>query len=398
MKRSLTKKTTKPFILGIVTGSRADFGIWTSIIEAIIKENDLKLQILATEWQSRLDIDTWKLRQEHITIEIKNIPIPSPGETLVEMGHSLLETSRSFLQLFKLNKPHALLVLGDRYETFAATQAAFCHRIPIIHFHGGETTEGAVDDTFRTCISAFADLHFVAALPFKEKLVGMGIKPNKIIHSGSPSLETIQKIAAQVMREKVADYYFEQTLPEDNHILVVFNPVTRLGDLGMLELKELIAAIKDLPFPLVVSKSYGDPACLIFNEELKKMINSRKIKGDLEIIEGHQDIFIYFLKTAKMIVGNSSAALIEAPFLKVPTINVGIRQKGRLSAKHTIHVPAEKEAILKAILKADTDDWRKKVQSDISPYGNGTATKKIIPALHKYLNEKYPNHHDKKKQ
>lgn len=397
MKRSLTKKNTKPFILGIVTGSRADFGIWTSIIEAIIKERDLKLQILATEWQSRMDIDFWKLTHPNLTIEIKNIPIPAPGETLVEMGHSLLETSRSFLQLFKLNKPHALLVLGDRYETFAATQAAFCHRIPIIHFHGGETTEGAVDDTFRTCISAFADLHFVAAQRFKEKLEGMGIKSNKIINSGSPSLETIQNIAAHMKREEIERLFFEEPLPEDNQILIAFHPVTRMGDMGMQELKELIAAIKDLPYPLVVSMSYGDPACLLFNEELKKMLHSRKIKGDLEIVNGHQDIFIYFLKTAKMIVGNSSAALIEAPFLKVPTINVGIRQKGRLSAKYTIHVPAEKEAILKAIQKADTEEWRKKVQGDTSPYGNGTATKKIIPALHKYLNEKYPNHQDKKK-
>lgn len=397
MKRSLTKKTTKPFILGIVTGSRADFGIWTSIIEAIIKESDLRLQILATEWQSRMDIEVWKYTQPNLTIEIKNIPIPAPGETLVEMGHSLVETSRSFLQLFKLNKPHALLVLGDRYETFAATQAAFCHRIPIIHFHGGETTEGAVDDTFRTCISAFADLHFVAAQRFKQKLEGMGIKSNKIINSGSPSLETIQKIAAQVKREDVANFYFEQALPQNNHILIVFHPVTRLADMGMKELIELIAALKDLPYPLVVSLTYGDPACLLFNNKLESLLKSRKIKGDIKLVYGYQEGFIYFLKTAKMIVGNSSAALIEAPFLKVPTINVGIRQKGRLSAKHTIHVPAEKEAILKAILKADTDDWRKKVQSDISPYGNGTATKKIIPALYKYLNEKYPNHHDKKK-
>lgn len=390
MKRSLTRKNVKPFILGIITGSRADFGIWTSIIEAILKENDIKLQLFATEWQSRTEIEAWKNSQQNLTIEIKNIQIPAPGESLMDMGHSLLETSRIFMQLFKTNKPHALLVLGDRYETFAATQAAFYHRIPIIHFHGGETTEGAVDDAFRTSISAFSDLHFVAAQSFKEKLEGMGIKSNKIINSGSPSLEKIKQYS-RYNRELCTPAYGNQTLPEGNHILIVFHPVTRYQDMGLQELNELIAAVKDLDQALVISLGYSDPACLIFNKKLKELVRYRKRKDDLILLEGDNIGFIYFFRTARMILGNSSAALIEAPFLKVPAINVGIRQKGRLSAKYTIHVPAEKEAIQKAIQKANTEKWRIKVQADISPYGNGTATKKIIPALRKYLNDKYPN-------
>jgi UDP-hydrolysing UDP-N-acetyl-D-glucosamine 2-epimerase len=298
------------------------------------------------------------------------------------------------------------MVLGDRYETFAAAQAAFCHRIPLIHFHGGETTEGAVDDTFRTCISAFSDLHFVAAEPFKQKLVSMGILPNKIFTSGAPSLERIKTLSLMKKEDFLSAEKFKN-IPktdevrsqeaiqgildshEEKFIVVAFNPVTRLSDLGRQERDALIEAIKDLPIQLILSLGYADPGCLEFNEAFKELSEYRKNR-DVILYGNSIYQYIYYLTRAQMIIGNSSSGLIEAPFLKTPSINVGVRQKGRLSSGTTLHVPAEKEAILRAIQKAGTLEWKNKVRGDASPYGNGTATRKIIPIIRKWLIEKYP--------
>ncbi len=407
MNPSVSKKAKRPFILGLVTGARSDFGIWQSIIEALARSEDFCLQILSTGWYPRNEIAEYLIGHDVSFVEIKSLSIPPPGDTLEEMGVSMVETSRQFLRLFTETRPHAVMVLGDRYETFAAAQAAFCHRIPLIHFHGGETTEGAVDDTFRTCISAFSDLHFVAAEPFKQKLVSMGIRPNKIVTSGAPSLEKIKTLS--LMRKE--DFLTEAKLmntPEtdeirlqeaiqgilDSHeerfIVVAFNPVTRLSDLGRQERDALIEAIKDLPIQLILSLGFADPGCLEFNEAFEELWKYRD-KRDVLLRGSSIHQYIYYLTHAQMIIGNSSSGLIEAPFLKTPSINVGIRQKGRLSSSTTLHVPAEKDALLQAIQKAGTLEWKNKVRADASPYGNGTATRKIIPVIRKWLIEKYPD-------
>ena len=406
MRPSASKKSKRPFVLGLVTGARSDFGIWQSIIEAFRRSEDFYLQIMATSWYPRAEIREFSTGQDESFVEMINLSIPPPGDTLEEMGVSMVETSRQFLRLFSETRPHAVMVLGDRYETFAAAQAAFLHHIPLIHFHGGETTEGAVDDTFRTCISALSDLHFVAAAPFKQKLVNMGIKPGKIINSGSPSLEQIKAISLLKKKNFLINDFLQQNLSnpeeqnqtgrleirhphEEEFIIVAFNPVTKLPDLGKQERDELIEAIKDLPCQLILSLNFGDPSCLEFNKAFQKLWEYRK-KRDVLLKGNSLHSYIYFLSRAQMIIGNSSSGLIEAPFLNTPTINVGIRQKGRLSSSTTLHVPAEKEAILQAIQKAGTEKWRNKVRQDTSPYGNGTATRKIIPVIRNWLNEKYP--------
>ncbi len=406
MKPSVSKKSKRPFILGLVTGARSDFGIWQSIIEALGRSEDFCLQILSTGWYPRNDIVEYLIGHDVSFVEIISLSIPPPGDTLEEMGVSMVETSRQFLRLFTEIRPHAVMVLGDRYETFAAAQAAFCHRIPLIHFHGGETTEGAVDDTFRTCISAFSDLHFVAAEPFKQKLVSMGILPNKIVTSGAPSLERIKTLSLMKKEDFLSAEKFKN-IPktdevrsqeaiqgildshEEKFIVVAFNPVTRLSDLGRQERDALIEAIKDLPIQLILSLGYADPGCLEFNEAFKELSEYRKNR-DVILYGNSIYQYIYYLTRAQMIIGNSSSGLIEAPFLKTPSINVGVRQKGRLSSGTTLHVPAEKEAILRAIQKAGTLEWKNKVRGDASPYGNGTATRKIIPIIRKWLIEKYP--------
>lgn len=367
----------KPFSLAYVTGSRADYGIWESITYGLKKEKRFRLSCIATGPQlDAVQKGTFPEKPDF------QVPIPPAGTHIREMGESMVTACSGFFALFDSFRPDALLVLGDRYETLAATQAAFFHQIPIVHFHGGETTEGSLDNTFRTCISTLADLHFVAASPFRDKLLASGIPPASVRVCGAPGLDRLARISHQHIRQS------EKVLKKEKYILVSFHPVTRLPDLGLGELDQLLAALKPEPGKLILSRTFGDSAASEFNSRLEAF---RKERGYRDRFVNEQDTPDYAecLRHAEILIGNSSSGLIEAPWFKVPVINVGIRQKGRLSTPHTLHVPAKKKAIQAAILQARQPEWKQQVKRDKNPYGNGQSMKVIIPALLNWLEKKY---------
>lgn len=367
----------KVFSLAYVTGSRADFGIWESIAFGLKKEKRLRLSCIATGSQLHaVQKGTFPVTPDY------QVPIPDAGRHIREMGESLSVAYAGFLALFDTFRPDALLVLGDRYESLAAAQAAFFQQIPIVHFHGGETTEGSLDNTFRTCISALADWHFVAAQPFREKLLATGISPASVRVCGAPGLDRFARISPAHIRR------CERVLKKEKYLLVSFHPVTRLPDLGLSELDQLLAALKQEPRKLILSRTFGDSAASEFNSRLEDFWNER---GQRDGFVNEEDIPDYgeCLRHAELLIGNSSSGLIEAPWFRVPVLNVGIRQKGRLSTAHTLHVPAKKKAIQAALLQALQPEWKQQVKRDKNPYGSGYSMKVIVPALLNWLEKKH---------
>lgn len=367
----------KTFSLAYVTGSRADYGIWESITYGLKKEKKIRLSCIATGTQlEAVQNGTFPVNPDY------QVPIPPAGTHIREMGESMAVASQRFLSFFDRFRPDALLVLGDRYETLAAAQAAFFHQIPIVHFHGGETTEGSLDNTFRTCISTLADLHFVAAPLFRDKLLASGISPATVRVCGAPGLDRFARISQHHIRQS------ERVLKKEKYLLVSFHPVTRLPDLGLGELDQLLAALKQEPRKLILSRTFGDSAASVYNSRLDALWKER---GQRDGFVNEKDIPDYAecLRHAEVLIGNSSSGLIEAPWFRVPVINVGIRQKGRLSTAHTLHVPAKKKAIQTAILQALQPEWKQQVKRDKNPYGNGQSVKVIVPALLNWLEKIY---------
>lgn len=372
-------KHRRKFALTVLTGSRADAGIMGYIFQALAQEPELDLTLIATGAHTFQSNSADTLIQEFNQKPDVWIPIPKPGESRVEMGYSMQAAFEKFLNYFHSAKTDVLLILGDRYEACAAAQAAWFCQIPVIHFHGGETTLGSMDNIFRDAISRMASLHFVAAAPFKKRLIKMGI-PDKTIHvSGAPGLDRIK-----------AELNFKEDdlkiTPNQTYILATFHPVSLLADLGKKEKTALLSALNEISLPIVFSLSFGEPFSEVFNADIREFIAKRKGK-DILLTGEHPSEYLHYLKNAALVIGNSSSGLIEAPYFKVPVINVGERQKGRLATKHTLHIEGNKEALLKGIKQALKKDWRAKVQKDRNPYGQGKALETIIPEIQNWLHQ-----------
>jgi GDP/UDP-N,N'-diacetylbacillosamine 2-epimerase (hydrolysing) len=365
------------FVLDLVTGSRADAGILGYFYNQLLKEKNLILRLIATGTHTTGTSYRNQPIDEFGAIPDFFVPIPRPGNNLTDMGYSMTAALKGFLDYFKNSNSDAIIILGDRYESYAAAQAACFCQIPIIHLHGGEITKGSLDNFFRDAISKLASLHLVAADVFKKRLVQLGIASKYVFVTGALGLD------------RISDFNNNNTIVrplKDDYILATFHPVSLLPDLGIAERNALLESLEDLPLKIVFSKSFGEPLSDAFNETIKRFIHQRKEK-DL-ILEGKcPQEYLHYMKHALLVIGNSSSGLIEAPFFKIPIINVGVRQNDRLSSKHTLHVKAEKSSISNAIAKSLTSQWRARVLKDVNPYGNGDAIKKIVPTIQKWLNQ-----------
>jgi UDP-hydrolysing UDP-N-acetyl-D-glucosamine 2-epimerase len=260
--------------------------------------------------------------------------------------------------VYAAEKPKIVVVLGDRYEMLAAALAALFMKIPIAHIHGGETTTGAFDNSMRHAISHMADIHFVATDDFAMKLVKMGIHPYTITTSGAPGLDGVEGNSAKRDRKL---------------ILVTYHPVTRLADNGMSGLVALCKALKEYDgYDITFTGVNNDPGCDEFREYIKLFcVNSSKktIKENLN----HQE-YIALMQHAAVVVGNSSAALIEAPWVGVPSINIGERQNGRPLSSSVFSSMDDMGHALMLV-----NDW--------NPAYRGGAAAKIVGAISTWLDK-----------
>jgi UDP-N-acetylglucosamine 2-epimerase (non-hydrolysing)/GDP/UDP-N,N'-diacetylbacillosamine 2-epimerase (hydrolysing) len=365
----------------VVTGGRAEYDLLRSLMREIRDDGALELQLIATGMHLAKEFGlTYKtIEADGFRINEK-VEMPLSGDTALEVtkatGHAVIGFADAFARL----KPDLAVVLGDRYEILAAAQAALLARIPIAHLHGGELTEGALDDSIRHAITKMSALHFTAAEPYRKRVIQMGESPSRVFNFGAPGLDSAAR-APTLSREE-----FEEKLGFKlgrQSFLVTYHPET-LGDKAPEDIAhELLAALDEFPDARVIlTKANADAGGRAINAVIEKY---QRANGDRVYLTAALGYPLYFnaIRHVDAVVGNSSSGVIEAPFFKKPTVNIGNRQKGRLRAASVIDCGESKTEIIAAVRRALSPAFQSTLSSVESPYGRGDTATRIKEALKK---------------
>ena len=359
----------------IITGTRAEYGLLRWVIDGVQRSEKLKLQIIATGMHlspefgltfKEIEKDGYKIDKK---VEML-ISSDSPSGITKSVGIGMI----GFSYAIKSLKPDLVLVLGDRFEMFAAVSAAMIARIPVAHCHGGETTEGSIDEPIRHSITKMSQLHFVASQDYKNRVIQLGEHPDRVFLVGGLGIDNINKI--QLLNKKDLEKSIDFKFGKKN-LLVTFHPVTLENSTSKEQMFELLSALKELSstnifFTMPNADTDGRIIFKLIDDFVSKNAHSKAF------ISLGQKRYLSMIKYVDAVVGNSSSGLLEVPSFKKATINIGDRQRGRTKAKSVIDCKPERKSILEAIEKAYTKDFQKTLKFVKNPYGEGGASKKIV--------------------
>jgi GDP/UDP-N,N'-diacetylbacillosamine 2-epimerase (hydrolysing) len=363
----------------IVTGTRADYGLLRWVIDGIHISKQLQLQIVVTGMHLSPEFG---LTVQHI--EADGYPIDWRVEMLLSsdtavsitksMGLGLIGFADAFVWL----QPDLLLVLGDRYEIMVAAQAAMIAGIPIAHLHGGELTEGAYDDAIRHSITKMAHLHFVAAEEYRQRVIQLGEGPERVFCVGGLGIDNIMRL--ELLNRQQLEDSLNFKLGEQN-LLVTFHPVTLEKGSSAEQMAELFSALDEFPdFHVIFTMPNADTDGRVLFQMIENYADSRSNACSFTSLG--QLRYLSCIQHMDVVVGNSSSGLLEVPSFRIPTINIGDRQRGRLKAKSVIDCPPKSTFISTSIRLALSPTCQRLLQQlFVNPYGDGGASEKIVSKL-----------------
>lgn len=363
----------------VVTGTRAEFGLLRWLMQAIQHEPELELQVLATGMHLSPEFGMTYREIEHAGFAINaKIEMLLSADTASAVTKSMGLGLISYADTYERLAPDLIVVLGDRFEIFAATAAALIAGIPVAHLHGGETTEGAFDEALRHSITKMSHLHFVAAEDYRRRVIQLGEQPEKVFLVGGLGVDAIKRIKL-LDREKLEESLGFKFGPRN--LLITFHPVTLEGQNSSgQQMAELLAALEDLEDTHLI---FTMPNADTGGRELAMMVN--------DFVESHQNACVHTslgqqrylscMKYVDAVVGNSSSGLAEAPSMGIATLNIGDRQKGRLLASSVINCEPTKQSISDALSTMFDPAFRSKLTSTKNPYGSGGASEKIVEVI-----------------
>lgn len=365
----------------IVTGTRAEYGLLRWVMEDIRQKPGLELQVIATGMHLSPEFGLTYLEIERDDFRIDRkletlLSADTPSGLAKSMGLGLISIGEALQQL----KPDLMLVLGDRFEIFSAVAAAMVARIPVVHLHGGETTEGAFDEAIRHSITKMSHLHFVAAEEYRKRVIQLGEHPDRVFLVGGLGVDSLKKLTMLDRRELEASLGFE--LGRKN-LLVTFHPTTLENSSSFQQMEALLEALEMLEdthliFTMPNADTDGRVLFNLVEKFVAKHSNARAYTslGQLR--------YLSCIRHVDGVVGNSSSGLTEVPSFGKGTINIGDRQKGRLRADSVIDCSPDKKSIERALHLLYSKAFQTTLKNVRNPYGEGGASKKIVQVLQEY--------------
>ncbi|HZX31790.1 MAG TPA: UDP-N-acetylglucosamine 2-epimerase [Rhodocyclaceae bacterium] len=363
----------------VVTGTRAEYGLLRGLLSELRETSGITVQLIATAMHLAPEFG-----RTVAEIEADGFPIDRRLEILVasDSGAGMAKSAGlgmlSFADAFAELKPDVVVLLGDRFEILAAASAAMLMGIPIAHLHGGEITEGAVDDSIRHAVSKMAALHFAAAEPYRQRLLQMGEAEERVFNVGGLGVDAILRVprlSREALEESLGFRFGERNL------LVTFHPATAEDGDPAQQCEELLAALDRFPeVKLLVTLPNADAGGRAIAARLQAWGAGQPDRVGVFASVGQQR-YLSALAIVDGVVGNSSSGLLEAPSFGIGTVNIGSRQQGRLRADSVIDCPPEREAISQAVTTLLAPEFRKKLAGVYNPYGTGGAAKKIAAVL-----------------
>ena len=368
----------------VITGTRAEYGLLKPLIRKIKENEELQLQLIITGMHLSPEFGlTYKEIEEDGFLIDEKVEMLLSSDTPVGISKSMGLVMIGFADVFERLKPDMIVVLGDRYEIFAAASAASVARIPIAHLHGGETTEGAFDEAFRHSITKMSYLHFTSTEEYRKRVIQLGESPDRVFNVGAIGIESIKelKLLGKKELEKSINFEFGKKT-----VLVTFHPVTLENSTSKDQFQDLINALdKFNNFKIIFTKANSDTDGRIINTMIDKYVENNKDKA-IAFASMGQLKYLSAMKYVDLVIGNSSSGIIEVPSFKVPTINIGDRQKGRVQAETIINCEPLESEIHKAIELGLSSDFKNKIKKTVNPYGDGNVSQKILHAINQYLN------------
>ena len=366
--------------VGVFSATRAEYGLLYNVMKEIDLSSELKLQtfISGTHLSKEFDETYKEIKSDGFKITAF-VEMSLLTETPLNMANSMSECLKNMTEKLNLHKPNILIILGDRYESFMACQAALISKIPVAHIHGGEVTEGAMDESFRHAITKMSHFHFVAAEEFKKRVLQLGENPNHIWLTGALGIDNIRNLNP-IQKEDL-----EETLGislKKPIYLMTYHPVTLDDFNSTQELQNLLNVIDDLKGTLIITGSNIDPGSLDIKKIYKEFLN--KQRKDLDVYFFNNLGFRKYLSLmliSDIVIGNSSSGIIEAPAMGVPSVDIGDRQKGRPRATSILHTDKNTINIHKTIKTALSKEHKIRSMNQKILYGEGNVAKNIVDVI-----------------
>ncbi len=364
--------------VAIVTSTRAEYGILTPLIRAIEKESDLELELIVTGTHlSEKYGNTISFIEEDGFLVSHKISIMPKGNSPCDVSEMMANALKGFAYCFADERPDMLIILGDRTEMLGVAAAAMNERIPIAHIHGGEVTQGAVDDCIRHALTKMSFLHFTSTETYRKRVIQLGESPDRVFNVGALGTENILHENLIIEREIRNLLKIPAGM---KYAVVTYHPVT-LEAFTAAEQTEILCRVmqKEKELFFLVTMANSDAGADDVNQVLAKygacQNSNIKIVSNLGMKK-----YLSAVKYASLVLGNSSSGIIEAPVLGTPTVNIGDRQKGREMAETVITCEPVYESILQAVRRA-----MKMRHKPVYMYGDGNTSGKIVAILKRYL-------------
>jgi UDP-hydrolysing UDP-N-acetyl-D-glucosamine 2-epimerase len=369
----VTKRTA------VFTGTRAEYGLLYWLLKDIEADPDLKLQLLVsgTHLSPEFGCTVNHIEKDGFDITEK-VEMLLSSNTSVGVAKSIGLGVLGYSDALSRMQPDVLVVLGDRFEALAIVQTAMIMRIPVLHLHGGEITEGAYDDAIRHAITKLSTIHCVSTAEHRQRVIQLGEAPDRVFNVGAIGLDHISRSEFLDLDELRESLGFPLSAP---YLIVTYHPVTLVNESPTESFRQLLSALDEFPeYQLIITYPNADDGgrSIIPMIEDYAAINQGRVLAIPSL--GYQR-YLSAVKHAAAVIGNSSSGIIEVPSFNIPTINIGARQKGRMSSQSISHCAAEKSAIFDSLRVALKDRSNLCGEKFSNPYGQGSASKQIVEII-----------------
>ena len=369
--------------IGIMTGTRAEYGLLKSLMQEINKDNDLELYLIVSgmHLSPEFGMTYQEIEEDGFEINAKVemlLSSDSPAGISKSIGLGVI----GFADEFQRADLDMLILLGDRYEALSAAICALVMRIPIAHLHGGELTEGAIDEGIRHSITKMSYLHFTSTEQYRNRVIQLGENPERVFYVGALGVENIKKINLMTKEELERSIHFEI---DENTVVVTYHPVTLENNTVEEQFLNLLEVLDRNPkIRMIFTKANADTNGRIVNELIDKYAAQNSERACAFMSLG-QKRYLSALKYCRIVIGNSSSGIIEAPSFGKPIINIGDRQKGRICADSVINCGYTQQEIQQAMETALTEEFENKARNCRNPYEKENTAANIISVIKDYL-------------
>lgn len=369
--------------IGIMTGTRAEYGLLKPLMQEINKDNDLELYLIVSgmHLSPEFGMTYQEIEEDGFEINAKVemlLSSDSPAGISKSIGLGVI----GFADEFQRADLDMLILLGDRYEALSAAISAMVMRIPIAHLHGGELTEGAIDEGIRHSITKMSYLHFTSTEQYRNRVIQLGENPERVFYVGALGVENIKKINLMTKEELERSIHFEI---DENTVIVTYHPVTLENNTVEEQFLNLLEVLDRNPkIRMIFTKANADTNGRIVNELIDKYAAQNSERACAFVSLG-QKRYLSALKYCRIVIGNSSSGIIEAPSFGKPIINIGDRQKGRICADSVINCGYTQQEIQQAMETALTEEFENKARNCRNPYEKENTAANIISVIKDYL-------------